>query len=92
VNVPLTRTLPYVLRDQLQKAGLVRFLIAEVVAIPDALHVTIAQAGVETTIPRISTYVPTVGEPAYCLAADTIVLAIGAVGGIAGVTGQQANT
>jgi len=79
-SVPFTRTLPYVLRQQLQQRG-VRMLIAEVAAIPDANTVTLDQNGVHTTVPRISGYLPTVGEPAYCLAADTLILALGAVGG-----------
>ena len=87
MSVPFTRTLPYVLREQLQKPGLLRFVIAEVTAIPDGDHVTIGENGSQATVPRLSGYTPTVGEPAYCLAADTIVLAIGAVGGVTGAPG-----
>src|SRR5262245_37361542 len=79
-SVPFTRTLPYVLRQQLARSG-VRILIAEVAAIPSTTHVTIDQAGVQTTIARISSYTPTVGEAVYILAADTLLLALGAVGG-----------
>ena len=81
--VPFTRTLPYVLRDRLAGKGLA-MRVAEVAAVPDPTHVTITQAGVETVIPRISSYAPTVGEPAVCFAADTLMLAVGAVGGITG--------
>jgi len=87
-SVPFTRTLPYVLRQQLARSG-VRILIAEVAAIPSTTHVTIDQAGVQTTIARISSYAPTVGEAVYILAADTLLLALGAVGGIAGGEGAQ---
>jgi len=80
MSVPFTRTLPYVLRQQLARTG-VRILIAEVAAIPSTTHVTIDQAGVQTTIARISSYAPTVGEAVYILAADTLLLALGAVGG-----------
>jgi len=82
-SIPFTRTLSYVLREQLSRTG-VTALIGKVSSIPDAKRVTIDQAGVLTTIPRISSYVPTIGEPVMCLAADTMIVAIGAVGGVAG--------
>lgn len=85
-TVPFTRTLPYVLRQQLRRGGLT-VEIAEVAAIPDANHVTIDQGGVHTVIARLSSYTPTVGEPVYCLAANTLVLALGAVGGVASGAG-----
>ena len=80
--IPFTRTLPYVLRRQLNPSGRIQFLIGKVAAIPDAQHVEIEQiSGLTTIIPRVSSYTPTVGEPAYCLTADTLALALGAVGG-----------
>lgn len=88
MSVPFTRTMPYVLREQLSKTWL-RLVVAKVTAIPNADTVTVEQAGSLVTIPRIATYVPTVGEPAYCLGADTTVIALGAVGGIAGGSGAQ---
>jgi len=83
MTVPFTRTLSYVLREQLSATG-VRALIAKVASVPDADTVRIDQAGTQTTIPRISSYVPTVGEPVYCIAADSLILALGAVGGVSG--------
>ena len=84
--VPVTRTLSTVLRRQLANAdrGTLRFLIGEVTAIPDPDHVTLEVEGAPATIPRLASYTPTVGGPAYCLAADTLALAIGDVGGVAG--------
>jgi hypothetical protein len=82
-SVPFTRTLSYVLREKLDRTG-VTALIGKVSSVPDGKRVTIDQAGVLTTIPRISSYVPTVGEPVVCLAADTMIVAIGAVGGTPG--------
>lgn len=76
--VPFTRTLPYVLREKLAPEG-VSVLIARVQAIPDTKRVTIDQAGTYTTIPRLSSYVPTVGEPAYCLVAGSLIIALGTV-------------
>lgn len=81
MSVPYTRTLPYVLRDQLDEKGGAKFSIAKVTAIPDGEHVTISEGEGEATIPRVSSYSPTVGEPAYCLVADTIMVAVGTVGG-----------
>jgi hypothetical protein len=60
VTVPFTRTLPYVLREQLQQRG-ARALVAEVAAVPDPETVTIDQGGTQVTIPRVSSYTPTVG-------------------------------
>jgi hypothetical protein len=87
-SVPFTRTLSYVLREKLDRTG-ISALIAKVSSIPDGKRVTIDQAGVLTTIPRISSYVPTVGEPVVCLAGDSMILAIGAVGGVAGGGGTS---
>ena len=81
MSVPVSRTLPYVLRDQLQKTGLARLAVYEVAAVPDPDHVTVVENGTEFTIPRLSGYQPTVGEPVYCIVADTTVVAVGAVGG-----------
>lgn len=91
MSVPYTRTLPFVLREQLAKGG-ARLFIAKVAAIPDTKRVTVDENGVTFTIPRISTYTPTVGEPVYGIAADTVILALGAVGGISGGTGPPGPT
>jgi hypothetical protein len=80
VSVPYTRTLGYVLRDQLGRAtGLKRF-IAPVAAVPDDTHVTIDQNGTQVTIPRLRSYdSPTVGEGAFCVADTASVVAIGSL-------------
>jgi len=88
VSVPFTRTLPYVLRDRLGEVG-VGVLIGKCLAIPDATSVTIDVAGTSITVPRLPAYIPTVGEPVYCLTAKSLILAIGAVGGAAAAAGPQ---
>ena len=85
-GVPFTRTLPYVLREKLNRTW-VRLVIGEVIAVPGPNHVEIDQNGATVTVARVSSYTPTVGEPAYCLGADTLILALGAVGGATG-TGE----
>jgi hypothetical protein len=80
IHVPVTRTLPYVLRQALNRPAL-QLEIAEVVAIPDGLTVTIDMDGVEATIPRVACYLPTVGEAAYIVKAASVWIAFGAVGG-----------
>lgn len=77
-GVPFTRTLPYVLREQLRHEG-VTLMVAKVAAVPDSKRVTIDQAGVQITIPRLSGYAPTVNEPVYCLAAGSLIIALGTV-------------
>jgi microcystin-dependent protein len=79
-SVPFTRTLPYVLREQLQQAG-VGVLIAEAVTAPDAASVTVEVAETSFTIPRLPSYMPEAGEPVVCLVGRSLMLAIGAVGG-----------
>lgn len=88
MSVPITRTLPYVLRDQLNPEPL-KMIVARVVAIPDPDHVRIDVQGSQVTVPRISNYLPTIGEPCYCLAGKPAFIALGAVGGIAGGQGEQ---
>ena len=77
--VPFTRTLPYVLRQKLAPAGGLSLLIGKVTAVPNPAHVTLSVAGTAATVPRLSTYTPTVGDACYCLVADTLVIAVGAV-------------
>lgn len=79
-SVPFTRTLPYVLRQQLQpRDGNVRALVGKVTAIPDPGHVTVELSGATVTVPRLASYTPAVGQPAYCLVTDSFVLALGTV-------------
>ena len=80
VHVPVTRTLPYVLRQALARTAL-QLEIAEVAAVSDANTVTVTQDGVETTISRLASYTPTVGEAVYILVASSLMLALGSVGG-----------
>lgn len=79
-RVPFTRSLPYVLREQLARKS-VRLGIAEVASVPDANSVEIVQDGVHTVVPRLASYSPTVGLPCYLVVGTTAVLAIGDVGG-----------
>lgn len=88
MSVPVTRTLPYVLREQLAKGG-ARLFVAKVASVPDANRVTVDENGVHFTIPRISSYTPTVGEPVYGIAAASVIVALGAVGGTVGGVGPQ---
>jgi hypothetical protein len=77
-GVPYTRTLGYVLREQLNRQGL-RLLVAPVTAIPDPGHVTIDQGGSTVTVARLRSYTPTVGDGAVCIAAAGSIIAIGAI-------------
>ena len=87
MTVPLTRTLPYVLRDQLIREPL-RTLVGRVVAVPNENLVQVDLSGALVTIPRLSSYTPTVGEPAYVLTSSLFTVALGTVGGVTGGGGQ----
>jgi hypothetical protein len=77
VNVPLTRALPAVLREQLGPSGL-RVLIGTVVSTPDTRHVTVAIGGTNVTIPKLASYsAPAAGEPCYVLADPYFTIALG---------------
>ena len=105
-SVPRTRSLAYVLREQLTRAGpagvanSLRQFIAPVADVPDPGHVTIEQAGVLITIPKLRTYEPLAGEGAVCVADQTSILAIGTAnpqgaaggGGAAGPQGPAGPT
>lgn len=82
MSVPASRSLPIVLRAQLRHGPGAELVVATVTAIPDADHVTVNRGGVVVTIPRLSSYTPTVGEPASCLASGSNMVALGAVGGV----------
>ena len=79
---PITRSLPVVLRQQLAQEGQVRLLIGRVAAIPDNRHVTVTIEGVNVVVPRLGNYLPQVGETTYCLATDTVVIALGTISAI----------
>ena len=87
--VPFTRALPYVLGRALGRASGVRCSIAKVHAIPDAGHVQVDFDGVLVTVPRVTSYTPTAGGACYLLVADSLVLALGDVGGIPPGGGAQ---
>jgi hypothetical protein len=80
------RTLPIVLRELAADRGFVRLTVGEVTAIPDSKHVTvkIADPAEDTdaatiTVPKLASYSPTVGEPAYLLVSGYWSLALGTV-------------
>jgi hypothetical protein len=78
------RQLPTVLRALAAarpRPDAVRLELATVTAIPDADSVELDFGAGTAVVPRIAGYTPTVGEPAWCLAGETVLLAIGAVGG-----------
>jgi hypothetical protein len=79
MSVPYTRTLSYVLREQLHRPGALRLFVAPVASIPDAGTVTIDQDGTMVTIARLKSYIPAVGEGAVCIAAGTSIIAVGAI-------------
>ena len=83
MSVPFTRTLPYVLRDQLNRRW-AALRAGKVAAVPDATHVTVDIGGSQLTIPRLSSYTPTVAEGVQILADENVglLLALGAVGGV----------
>jgi hypothetical protein len=79
VSVPFTRTLPYVLREQLQQAG-VKVLIGTVTAVPDRAHVRVDIGEGEVTIPKLASYAePAIGEPAFVLVDPLFTVALGSV-------------
>lgn len=85
-TIPFTRTLPYVLREQLQGEGPgLRPLVARVVSVPGPGEVVISVVGQNLTVPRLATYTPNPGEVAYCMASDSAIVAIGTIGTAAGV-------
>ena len=82
--VPLTRSLPVVLRDALEKEG-VRLVVGKTVSVPDATHVQVDFAGQDVVVPRLASYLqPASDDAVYCLATDGIMLAVGAANGAIG--------
>jgi hypothetical protein len=77
--VPLTRQLPYVLRERLQAGG-ATLLIGKVVSVPDSRHVRIEIGGAQVTIPKLASYAaPAAGEPCYVLSDRAMTLALGTI-------------
>jgi hypothetical protein len=80
VSVPFTRTLPYVLREQLQGDQAVALLVARIVSAPDNAHVVVEIGGTNITIPRLASFTaPTAGGSAYVLASKLVMIALGTV-------------
>lgn len=77
-RAPFTRTLPFVLREQLA-APLVDLRAAKVTAVPDARHVVVDLNGTATRVPRLSSYAAVVNDVAQLLSVGSTTLAIGAV-------------
>lgn len=74
------RTLARVLRHRLQRGGAAHVQIGAVVANPNTKHVTVSIGGSNVTVPKLASYAaPVVGEACYLLAADSVVIALGAV-------------
>jgi len=80
-SVPYTRTLPYVLRDQLRPGDAqVRILVGTFVSAPDNAHAVVSIGGTNITVPRLASYTaPVVGQPVYLLTAGLITIALGTV-------------
>jgi hypothetical protein len=80
MSVPFTRTLPYVLRDQLHDPDAVGVAIVRAVSAPDNAHVTVDWGGTNITIPRLSSYTGVAaGQSVYVLVSPLVMLALGTV-------------
>lgn len=78
--VPITRSLPYVLREQLEQSQQTTVMIGRVTAVPDRAHVTVDLAGSTITIPKLMSYgSPVVGEPVFVLSDPLYTIALGSV-------------
>jgi hypothetical protein len=78
----ITRSLPQLLKRELELArtGVLRLAIGEVIDVPDDTHVRVEFAvGGQAVVPCVG-FAPVPGGAVYCLAADTILIAIGQVG------------
>jgi hypothetical protein len=80
VSVPFTRTLPYVLREQLTERRQVVLLIGRVVSVPDTAHVVVDVAGTNITVPRLASYTaPQANESVYLLGSRLVMIALGTI-------------
>ena len=78
MSVPITRTLPYVLRGQINEPRGVSFLIGKVISTPDSKHVRIEIGGAQITVPKLASYsAPVANEPCYVLTAGEVTIALG---------------
>jgi Na+-transporting methylmalonyl-CoA/oxaloacetate decarboxylase beta subunit len=79
---PPTRSLAVVLRASAATARPLRILVAGVTAAPDSAHVTIDVNGDgdTVTVPKLASYTnPVAGDVVYCIAAGTLVIALGTI-------------
>jgi hypothetical protein len=74
----IARSLSKLLRNRLTQPQM-RMLAAEVVAIPDARHVTVEIEGVQVTVAHMQSYVPVLGDCAYLIAQGSTVVAVDAI-------------
>jgi len=75
--VPFTRTLPYVLRDQVGERD-VAVIVGRVEALVDSKRVTVEIGGSNVTVPKLASYAaPVVGDAVYLLVAPVITIALG---------------
>jgi hypothetical protein len=81
VSVPFTRTLPYVLREQLYEGQQrVTLSVGEVVSVPDAAHVVVEIAGTSFTVPRLASYTGAQpGDSVYLLGSPLVMIALGTI-------------
>jgi hypothetical protein len=81
VSVPFTRTLPYVLREQLyERQRGVTLMIGEVVSAPDSAHVVVEIAGANITVPRLASYTDAQpGDSVYLLGSTLVMIALGTI-------------
>jgi hypothetical protein len=80
MSVPFTRTLPYVLREQLEEPIPVSLALGTVVSVPDNAHVVVDIRGVNVTVPRLASYTgPQAGDAAYILVSPLVQIALGAI-------------
>jgi hypothetical protein len=75
-----TRSLVAVLRQtKSEEPATVRLLVGRVQAIPDTSSVSVVIGGATVQVPRLASFTPTVGKPAYLLSAGGLTIAIGTV-------------
>lgn len=77
-RAPFTRTLPYVLREQLSQP-LVDLRAAKVTSVPDTRHVIVDLNGTATKVPKLNGYAAAVNDVAQLLVVGSTMLAIGCV-------------
>jgi hypothetical protein len=80
MSIPFTRSLPYVLREQLHEGEQVKLLIARAVSVPNTSHVVVELGGVNITVPRLASYTaPSAGDSVYLLSSTLVMIALGTI-------------